>query len=725
MKVRYTILIVSLLIISFSVFLRNTKALNYKGYYLNHIVKEEKGVRAYYYNNRDWKGEPVHTCIHKEINFWKIADLFHRRVGRYSFSVKWFGLLRIPVSGWYKFKIASDDGMRLFINGIPLVKNDGVHPLKKSGRRKYLKKGIYPIEVAYFQAKGEGVADLKWRPPDSIKELQGVIPSSVLEPVDSDFKPMEAFRLRMDLRRWNLLFSLSVLILILSIINLPTGFLTRYFFRIPLIIKENVLAFFILAIIFISRLLFIGTLPGIHGDESWFGLTALSFLEGRDVNMLRGLNVYTGPFFLLSIPIYILFGFNAITLRFLPVCFSVLALLFCYILFKRVYDRPTALISIAILGFWPMNFMYSRTNHDIAGFSLFLLFLVLYLLFIKKTWSFLAAGFLLGIGTYVHLLFICVPISLFLLGMIETKGRLVFYRRFYLLVIPIILICSIKVYDIVHFGLGWTFDPAEFSIEQTKYIFKYTALHVLPKIIDGIPLYREFTGKLLVRVIPLNTLVIIICLIALFIKRGLIDKNLLRLIFIIITSYLIINTRIPHPTPRYFYIPVSLLALVFSICMGRILAQGKKLLRYISKGLVVIVLGVNIFYICINYFYSFLKTERGFYVESDSELQYPEYIISHYYIDNVKDLYNFLVNKGLNTIAAIYNIRNNLLFWDIGNNLIYCYDERQFKGRPKEALVFYKEPIPREYSYPEELGYKGLKEIKSVEHFRIYIKNED
>jgi alpha-L-fucosidase len=64
------------------------------------------------------------------------------------------GFIKIPEDGVYRFYISSDDGSRLYINGILTCDNDGIH-----GSNFYvkgfagLKKGFHKIKLEYFEAK--------------------------------------------------------------------------------------------------------------------------------------------------------------------------------------------------------------------------------------------------------------------------------------------------------------------------------------------------------------------------------------------------------------------------------------------------------------------------------------------------------------------------------------------------------------------------------------------
>lgn len=702
---------------------RHIRTQQYLNYYLNHINLNENGLRAYYYNNPEWKGKPVLSRVEKGI-YLKLNSTRNKgpegvNIGKDSFSIKWHGLLTMPLFGKHKFRLVSDDGSRLFLNGVPIVKNDGIHPARKVSARKYIRKGTYPVEIRYFQMHGEAIIYLYWRPPHPLKDSQHQIPLSFLHPVNSEFNQSVAYKLNGYVKKWTLLVKLSIFIFILGIVNLWAGFFEKIYFFVTSSIKENFIASIVLLLGIIFRSLFLGSIPGIHGDETWSTLRALSFLEGREISILRGMTSYSGPFFLLQAPVYTLLGYNPIALRVFPVFFNTLALLFCYMLVKRIYDARTGLFSIIILSFLPITFMYSRISWEITTFSLFFLFLALYLIYSQRPGRLILAGFVLGAGVYNHLLFICVPVSLFLVGILETKGKLVFYKRFYLVLIPILLLCSIRILDIKYFGTGHIVEPSGFS--ENIYRLKLSITAVLPQVLDGTLLYKLFTGRALVKVFPVNLILIGICILSLFIKRTLIDKNLLRLIFIGTACYLMIFYHTSGPSPRYFLIPVTLLGLIPSVCLGKIAKERKRILKFLAIGTVFILSAVNIFYICINYFYSYRKTNGGCFHEHLEGLRFPTFVTSHHYVDT-RELYEFLTKTGFNRVASYSFVTNNLLFWDIGNHLLQCYGRRAFREMPNECVIFYDLDIAAQLS-SAHIDRRELMETGDVKNFRIYRKN--
>ncbi|MCO6472997.1 MAG: PA14 domain-containing protein [Melioribacteraceae bacterium] len=91
--------------------------------------------------------------------------------------IEWFGIrfeaqLEIVQAGSYNFTVGSDDGGILYINGIEIANNDGVHPYRESNGDITLTSGVHTIRVDYFQGPRTQIAlRLFWTPPGGMVEI--------------------------------------------------------------------------------------------------------------------------------------------------------------------------------------------------------------------------------------------------------------------------------------------------------------------------------------------------------------------------------------------------------------------------------------------------------------------------------------------------------------------------------------------------------------------------
>jgi len=82
-------------------------------------------------------------------------------------GVQMSGFINFSVPGPYVFMARSNDGVRVYINGEVIVKDEDVHSERDSepGTIEINKPCWYPIEVRYFQRKGSAAIGLYWKEP--------------------------------------------------------------------------------------------------------------------------------------------------------------------------------------------------------------------------------------------------------------------------------------------------------------------------------------------------------------------------------------------------------------------------------------------------------------------------------------------------------------------------------------------------------------------------------
>ncbi|HBJ33185.1 MAG TPA: hypothetical protein DDZ51_00170, partial [Planctomycetaceae bacterium] len=72
-----------------------------------------------------------------------------------NFGVVFDGFLDIPAKGQYRFRLASDDGARIIVNGKTVVDHDGIHPATEKAGNVQLDKGVVPVRIEYFEGGGQ------------------------------------------------------------------------------------------------------------------------------------------------------------------------------------------------------------------------------------------------------------------------------------------------------------------------------------------------------------------------------------------------------------------------------------------------------------------------------------------------------------------------------------------------------------------------------------------
>ena len=116
------------------------------------------------------------------------------------------------------------------------------------------------------------------------------------------------------------------------------------------------------------RTVAIDRLPGINGDEAWYGVNAQELLAGGTPFLRTGIGNPLNP--LHSAPVLALtamFEPSAVALRAPEIVLGILAVLLCYPLLRRSLGDRAALIATVLLAVSPTAVAYSRLGWDPSG----------------------------------------------------------------------------------------------------------------------------------------------------------------------------------------------------------------------------------------------------------------------------------------------------------------------------------------------------------------------
>ncbi len=113
----------------------------------------------------DWDGTPTHEEMVPEINYENSRGSFWEGGSTDTFGAKLEGQVTIEEGGSYKFYAGGDDGVVLYINGEPVINNDGLHGFRTRSGEVELEPGTYDIEVRYFENQGHAGLRLEWEGP--------------------------------------------------------------------------------------------------------------------------------------------------------------------------------------------------------------------------------------------------------------------------------------------------------------------------------------------------------------------------------------------------------------------------------------------------------------------------------------------------------------------------------------------------------------------------------
>ncbi len=135
----------------------------------------------------------------------------------------------------------------------------------------------------------------------------------------------------------------------------------------------------LLAVCVFLRCWHLGNIPGINGDEAWYGVQALHVGSGQSIAWLTPTGNPLNPFYLLPLAgLHYLLPPSVVLLRVVALASGLAALPVNYLLCRRAFDLRTARVSTLLLALLPVNIAYSRFGWD-ASQSLLATLLVMYL----------------------------------------------------------------------------------------------------------------------------------------------------------------------------------------------------------------------------------------------------------------------------------------------------------------------------------------------------------
>lgn len=126
---------------------------------------KEAGFKAEYFNNIDFKGNPVVSQVEKKINYvWSGTGTGLADMPKDFYAVRWSGVMCADQTAEYEFKLGGDDGYRMYINGKPVIDDWEARAYHSSSATKKLEAGVkYRISIEYYQKGGSANVDFSWK----------------------------------------------------------------------------------------------------------------------------------------------------------------------------------------------------------------------------------------------------------------------------------------------------------------------------------------------------------------------------------------------------------------------------------------------------------------------------------------------------------------------------------------------------------------------------------
>jgi glucose/arabinose dehydrogenase len=119
------------------------------------------GLSGSYFDNSNFSGTSV-ARIDPTIDFIWGSGPPAASIGADTFSVRWTGQIEAPFNGTYTFYTQSDEGIRLWINNVPLVNHWNSRGTEDSATIVLTAGQRYAIRIEYYEKRGNATARLLW-----------------------------------------------------------------------------------------------------------------------------------------------------------------------------------------------------------------------------------------------------------------------------------------------------------------------------------------------------------------------------------------------------------------------------------------------------------------------------------------------------------------------------------------------------------------------------------
>jgi hypothetical protein len=132
-------------------------------YYREYTVLPDPtaGVAATYFDNRDLTGSTL-TRVEPRIDIDFGTGRPSPNLGADQFSVRWTGQVRADTSQTYRFYTQTDDGARLWIDGVQLVDDWTDHGIVENSGTIALSAGRHDLTMEFYDNGGGALARLLW-----------------------------------------------------------------------------------------------------------------------------------------------------------------------------------------------------------------------------------------------------------------------------------------------------------------------------------------------------------------------------------------------------------------------------------------------------------------------------------------------------------------------------------------------------------------------------------
>ena len=113
---------------------------------------------ARYWNNKTMSGDPVLVRNESSVDYDWADNAPATGVNKDVFSARWQRVINFPVADTYRFNITTDDGMRLYVDGVLIIDSWWDSQVHSLSHDRYMSAGDHDVKIEYYDAGGKAVA---------------------------------------------------------------------------------------------------------------------------------------------------------------------------------------------------------------------------------------------------------------------------------------------------------------------------------------------------------------------------------------------------------------------------------------------------------------------------------------------------------------------------------------------------------------------------------------
>jgi hypothetical protein len=468
-------------------------------------------------------------------------------------------------------------------------------------------------------------------------------------------------------------------------------------------VKKIIIVFLIC--IPLLQVLIVPWMPGLDSDKAAGGVAAYRVIHGDELSyyVRRGVP-YGGVLRFYAVILIFLGGvINRLTLELSFAIYSSLTILFVFLSMRRLFGAAAGLWSALVFSVSPW-FIF----RDIDNFFCPVIAAYLYCFSMGTAISYFLGGIVLGLGCYENQRAAMIVLAAFGSWLVFGKRDQTGIRDVFLTGIGCAIGFSPRLIYSLCSGTQVYMEPFNNLMQAADNA--RTFIPYLFGMIDGTVIYLRNAGYMTYPVMPFNSVVFVGASVLLIALRR---QRLYRaLLLFTLFMYLLPFTVIKYTAVRYFLFALFGVTLITGLGLYELSLRYRKT----ATALLAVYCGVNIFYLCANFFIPFALTGGNCMLFKMGNL-----VEASHHLVRSDVLYECLDKDVPVIVCPEPFISSNLQFYDVENGYFKTVTRRFGSGYDDFYFIDYApSKLGRKVDPRKFPGYRITRECEGVRNFMVY-----